>query len=138
MLKFSQKFSAISLMVLSITTFTNCLIMYWLPIMLPNGSFSILRIVFVGFAEKCYYLVVIGLLLSVGLFVSSFSVRRKHRVLPLLSLIYLVFDCSMVFLLFAEGLQVGYGGIYVLQLMFAVPILVFLCSYCFCHFKKPR
>ena len=91
MLKYSQKCLTVLLTIVSVVTFVNLLIMYWIPIIIPLSSFSAVRFLFVAFIEKRYYLVLICVGICVLLFLSAISVRRQRVLLPVLSLT--VFFC---------------------------------------------
>lgn len=120
----------IILAVCSLTSLINILMMYWLPIIIPTTSFLALRIAFVSFAEKRYYLLVISVLICVGLFITIFSINKHRIFLPILTLIYIFGELSIVFFLFVDGLGDGYWITYVMQLVVLVTLIVLLYKYC--------
>ena len=87
MFKLSKKILFVLLLTVSIVTFINVLVMYWLPIRIPISSFSAVRLTAVAFIEKRYYLILFSILICVLLLLSALSVRRQYVVLPSLSLI---------------------------------------------------
>lgn len=135
MLKYSQKCLIVLLTIVSIVTFVNALIMYWIPINIPLSSFSAVRNMFVAFIEKRYYLILVSALICVLLFLSTISVRRQHILLPVLSLMYLIYDLVRIFLLLVNGLGDGYWRTYVIQTIVSIALIVLLCVYCWNYLR---
>ena len=127
---YSQKCLTALLTIVSAVTFINMLIMYWIPINIPLSSFSAVRIVFIAFAEKKYYLIPICIMICMLLFLSAISVHRRRRLLPVLSLLYLSYDFVIVLLLFVEGLSDGYWKTYALPMIVLISLIVLLSTYC--------
>lgn len=130
MLKYSQKSLTVLLTIVSVVTFVNMLAMYWVPINIPLSSFSAVRTMFVAFVEKRYYLILICVLICVLLFLSSISVRRQHSLLPVLSLLYLIYDFIIVLSLFIDGIGDGYWRTYIIQIIVSITLIVLLSIYC--------
>ena len=108
MRKYSTKYLTILLTIVSTVSLINVFVMYWFPINIPLSSFSAVRLTFVAFIEKRYYLILVSTLICVLLFLSTLSVRRQHIVLPSLSLLYLIYDFIIVMSLFVDGIDDGY------------------------------
>ena len=100
MRKYSTKCLTILLTIVSTVSLINVFVMYWFPINIPLSSFSAVRLTFVAFIEKRYYLILVSALICVLLFLSTLSVRRQHIILPGLSLLYLTYDFIIVLSLF--------------------------------------
>ena len=133
MLKNNKKILIIILAFFSLTSLINILMMYWLPLIMPTGSFLALRLAFISFVEKQYHLLILSVLISVLLFLTTFSIKRDRVLFPVLSLLYILCDFAIVFLLFVEGLGDGYWTTYIMQLVFLVTLIVLLCKYCCQH-----
>ncbi len=142
MLKYSKKCLTILLTIVSVSSLINVFVMYWFPINIPFSSFSAVRLTFIAFIEKRYYLIMVSILICVLLFLSAFFVRRQHIILPSLSLLYLIYDFAIVFSLFVDGLEDGYWRTYVVWLIVAIVLIVLLCIYCwnglrnYLHYQK--
>ena len=115
MRKYSTKCLTILLTIVSTVSLINVFVMYWFPINIPLSSFSAVRLTFVAFIEKRYYLILASALICVLLFLSTLSVRRQHIVLPSLSLLYLIYDFIKVMSLFIDGLDDGYWKTYIIR-----------------------
>ena len=121
----------ILLAVFSLTSLINMLILYWIPLFIPTGSFHVERLALVSFAEKRYYLLVVSLFICVLLFLTTFSIKKNRAFLPILSLIYILCDFATVFLLFVVGLVDRFcSTTYIMQLILLGTLLVLLCKYC--------
>ena len=131
MLKLSKKILFVLLLAVSVVTFINVLVMYWLPIRIPISSFSAVRLTAVAFIEKRYYLILFSILICVLLLLSALSVRRQYVVLPSLSLLYMIYDFIVVMSLFVNGLDDGYWKTYIIQMTVSIALIVLLCIYCF-------
>lgn len=127
MLKYNQKCLTILLKVISIATFVNLSVVYWLPITFPISSFSAVRIVVIAFIDKQYQLIPMGVLICVFLFLTPFSIRRKNILLPVLTIIYLIFDFIIVLSLIIDGLYDGYWRMYIIQALLPIALIVLLC-----------
>ena len=130
MLKHNKKCLIALLTIVSIVTFVNVFIMYWFPINIPLSSFSTVRCTFIAFIEKRYYLILVSVLICVVLFLSTRSIRRKHIILPSLSLLYLIYDFIIVLLLFIDGLDGGYWRTYITRTIVLFVLIVLPCVYC--------
>ncbi len=139
MLKYSKKYLTILLTIVSVVTFVNVLVMYWIPITMPLSSFFAVRTTFVAFVEKRYYLILISIAICVLLFLSTISVRKQHGLFPVLSLLYLIYDFITVMTLTIGGLCDGYWKTYIVQVLVSITLIVLLCIYCWnCLFHKQK
>lgn len=136
MLKYSTKCLTILLAIVSAVSLVNVLVMYWFPINIPISSFSAVRLTVVAFIEKRYYLTLVSALICVLLFLSTISVRRQHILLPVLSLMYLIYDFVIVFSLLVDGLGDGYWRTYIIQTIVSIALIVLLCIYCWNSFRN--
>ncbi len=130
MLKGSQKCLTVLLTIVSIVTIINVLIMFWFPILIPLSSFTVLRNMFIGLIEKKYYLIIVSALICLLLFVSGISVRRQRILLPVMSLMYLIYDLIRVFILLIDGLGDGHWSVYIIQTIVSIVLIVLLGAYC--------
>ena len=130
MLKSGTKLLTNLLKVVSIITLINTISMYWFPIYIPLGSFSAVRFTLVALMEKQYSCILVSILIGALLFITTVAVRRQHIFLPSLSLLYLIYDCVMVLILFVDGIDNGYWKIYIIQIIVSIVLIVLLCIYC--------
>ncbi len=130
MLKYMWKCLAVLLISESIVTFVNALMMYWIPIIIPLSSFSAMQNMLAAFIEKRYFLILVSALICVLLFLSAISVRRQHVLLPVLSLMYLIYDFVIVFSLLINSLGDGYWRTYIIQTIVSISLIVLLLVYC--------
>lgn len=129
MLKYTTKCLQTLLTIVSIVTFVNVLVMFWIPILIPLSSFSAVRTMFVAFMEKRYYLIPVSVLICVLLFLSTISIRRQHILLPALSFLYLIYDFIIVLSLLMDGLGDGYWRTYIIQTVILIAVIVLFCIY---------
>lgn len=136
MRKYSTKYLTILLTIVSTVSLINVFVMYWFPINIPLSSFSAVRLTFVAFIEKRYYLILVSALIGVLLFLSTISVRRQHIILPGLSLMYLIYDFIIVLSLFINGLDDGYWRTYIIRTIVSIALIVLLCVYCLNYLRN--
>ncbi len=129
MLKKNKKILIALLYVFSISTLINSLIMYWFPIVMPTTSFIAIRLVFVSFTEKRYYLLGISIAICILLLLTIFSVNKNRIFIPILSFIYTFIDFATVLCRFIDGLDDGYWIMYIAHLVLLITITMLLFSY---------
>lgn len=125
-----------SLSLVSIITLFNSIIIYWAPVIIPFSSFTAVRLVFLAFIEKYNWLIFLSLLICILLFLTAVSVYRRHILLPILTLMYLIYDLIIVLSLLIDGLGDGYWRMYIIQAVVTATIIVLLCTYCWTYFPK--
>lgn len=125
-----------SLSLVSIITLFNGIIIYWAPVIIPFSSFAAVRLVFLAFIEKYNWLILLSLLICILLFLTAVSAYRRHILLPILTLMYLIYDLIIVLSLLIDGLDDGYWRIYIIQAVVTATIIVLLCTYCWTYFRK--
>ena len=124
-----------SLGLISITTIFNAIIVYWIPITIPISSLTAVRLVFLAFIKKKYWLLLFSFLICLLLFLTTLSVYKRHILLPALSIVYLMFDLFEVSLLLVNGLCDGYWKTYIIQTLTLITLITLLCVYCLNYFK---
>ncbi len=124
-----------SLGLISITTIFNAIIVYWIPITIPISSLTAVRLVFLAFILKKYWLLLFSFLICLLLFLTTLSVYKRHILLPALSIVYLMFDLFEVSLLLVNGLCDGYWKTYIIQTLTLITLITLLCVYCLNYFK---
>lgn len=91
-LKQTNKLLLLLLKTVAIVTFLNILVLYWIPIYIPISSFLAIRLEFVAFVERKYYLILISVL-GCGLqFLGAVSISKRKFFLTILSYIYILLD----------------------------------------------
>lgn len=125
-----KKGLTILLTLVSGVSLINVLVLYWLPINIPLSSFSIVRLAVVAFIEKRHYLILVSLLICTLQFLSIIFIRREQCILPILALLYQLYDFVAVLILFVSGFSDGYWSSYIIQLIISFSLLVLLSSYC--------
>lgn len=124
------------LSLVSIITLFNSIIIYWVPVIIPFSSFAAVRLVFLAFIEKYNWLIFLSLLICILLFLTAVSVYRRHILLPILTLMYLIYDLIIVLSLLIDGIGDGYWRMYIIQAVVTATIIVLLCTYCWTYFRK--
>ena len=138
MLRCYKKLLAILLTTVAIATSINILLMYWIPTNIPLSSFSAVRMSFIAFIEKRYYLIIVGLLVGLLLLLTTFAIRKQQVFLPVLSLIYLIYDFIKVLALLINGFYDGYWIMYIVQTIVTAVLIVLLCTYCLMNIGGSR
>lgn len=116
--------------IFSISSLINVLILYWIPTLLPIGSYCSVYLAGISFIEKRYYLFVISLLICIVLLLTTFSIKKDRLFLPILSLVYILFDLLIVFYRFVLSLSDGIFILFIGQLVVLTTLTVLLCKYC--------
>jgi len=137
-MKYLSKLLPTMLIIVSAVSVINIITMYWLPFMLPIGFFSAIRLTVVALIEKQYYLILVSLLICTLLLSSAFSIHRQHILLPVLSLVYLVYDFIVVLSLLMNGLVDGYWKTYVIYSIVLIVLIILLFIYLKGVFLKNR
>ena len=129
MKKINIRLLIISIVLVSITTLFNSIILYWMPIVIPISSFSAIRIVFFAFIGKKYWLLLFSFLICLLLLLTAVSIYKRHVLLPIFLLIYLIYDFITVLLLLIDGLGDGYWTTYIIQALILTVLISLLCGY---------
>ena len=112
---------------------------YWIPINIPLSSFSAVRFTVVALIEKRYCLILVSLLICVLLSLSAVSISRNRIIIPMLSLLYMIYDFIVVLLLFVGALcGNGYWETYITQTIILVFLIILLCVYCWKQRRRGR
>ena len=127
MVTHSRKCLIALLMIVSAASFVNVLVMYWFPHLFPLSAFSAVRLMFLAFIEKRYWLIPVSILICALLFRSALSVRKRRILLPVLSLLYVAYDFVFVLRLLIDGLRDGYWKTYIVQTLVLLALIVLLC-----------
>ena len=130
MIRRCQKLLIILLAIVAAVTFANVITMYWFPNIIPLGSFSAVRLTVVALIEKQYYLILVSLLIAMLLLFTMISIRKQGIILPILSLLYLVYDFIVVMILLIKGLNDNYWITYITPTIVSLSLIVLLCIYC--------
>ena len=138
MLKYGTKVLIVLLTIVSTVSIINVIMMYWIPINIPLNSFSVMRLTFVALIEKKYYLIIVSMLISVLLYLTTVAIRKQKILLPVLSLLYLLYDFVIVVLLFIDGLNDGYWGTYIIQTIILSTLILLLARYCWLYLKDKK
>ena len=138
MLRCYNKLLAILWTTVAIATSINIQLMYWIPTNIPLSSFSAVRMSFIAFIEKRYYLIIVGLLVGLLLLLTTFAIRKQQVFLPVLSLIYLIYDFIKVLALLINGFYDGYWIMYIVQTIVTAVLIVLLCTYCLMNIGGSR
>ena len=80
------------LIIISIVTLLNILAIDWITMILPISSFSAMQLLVISVFEGHLILVPVTFLIVVLLLLSAISIRRNKIILPLLALLYHIYD----------------------------------------------
>lgn len=123
----------------SIITLFNVIIVYWFPVIIPFSSFVAIRLMFLAFIEKTYWFILLSLLICVLLFLTALSVHRRHIILPILSLMYLIYDLVTVLSLLIGSIDdYGYWKTYIVHIIVPIVLIVLLCIYLWICLRKKK
>lgn len=126
-----------SLALVSIITLFNVIIVYWFPVIIPFSSFVVIRLMFLAFIEKTYWFILLSLLICALLFLTALSVHRRHILLPILSLMYLIYDfVTVLSLLIGRIDDYGYWKTYIVPIIVPIILIVLLCIYLWLCLRK--
>ncbi len=120
----------------SVVTLINVIILYRYPSFVPFSSFIVRRLMFLAFIEKAYWLILLSVLICALVFLTAVSVHRRHILLPILSLIFLVYEFITAFSLLIDGMHYPYWCEYAIVIATAGILILLLCVYCLDYFRK--
>ena len=128
-MKFITRFLIISLIVvLSLSIIGLIAIMGFMFFDVPTGACLAITLVIGGLLVN-HYIILIGILIYTLLFLTIFSVRKRHIVLPILSCLYFVIDIC-----FVVSFGISIGSIpwnEWVSMIISITMVVFLCIYCY-------
>ena len=127
MMKFVTKFLNISLIIIPVVSIINLITYGWTLISIYMGSYVAWWLAFGGLLTN-HYLILISILIYTLLFLTAFSVRKRHVVLPILSCLYFAFDFVMVAI---SMLELPHLEEDVPTIIISITMVVFLCIYCY-------
>ena len=127
MMKFVTKFLNISLIIIPVVSIINLITYGWTLISIYMGAYVAWWLAFGGLLTN-HYLILISILIYTLLFLTAFSVRKRHVVLPILSCLYFAFDFVMVA---RSMLELPYLEEDVPSIIISITMVVFLCIYCY-------
>lgn len=133
----THKILNVLLLVYGGLTAFNTLYFYFFPLIIPTTNFSIMKILFVAFAEHKYIYVVGAALFALLILASGAAVRKKRIVLPVLSFIFILVDLVHVASLLGTG-SVRYTHISVffsggMDVLFIILFVRYFKQYLKCH-----
>ncbi|MDR0890009.1 MAG: hypothetical protein LBM28_05110 [Oscillospiraceae bacterium] len=147
MVKFTKKFIYYSLLIISIVSFVNCVLLLsgipfrarWIPAAFPLSLFSITGFAFAAIFAQIFYPVAIALTACILLFLAAFSFRKQRLVLPIVSFAYSLFDFVILNISFWDHLTERYFvPIQLLQIVTGIILLTFMAIYFVCYFKSAK
>ena len=127
----------ISLGLFSVITLITS-ILWFLPIDLPFGMYSVLNLVYYFLLKRIYWLLFLGFLICVLFFLAAVSIRKRRILLPMLSLMYLVFEFIVMLCLMLGRLKYGYWMRYIKNIVPIMVTIVLLCIYCWSYWREKR
>ena len=135
MLKNYKKWLTSLLTIVSSVSLVNILVMYWLPINIPLNSFSAVRLTVIAFIERKYYLIAVSLSVCALLLLTTIAIRRQCILLPILSLLYSIYDFIIVLSSIIDSLDYGYWIMYIIPALVSIALIAFLCVYCWNYLR---
>ena len=124
------------LRLVSIATFVNIIVEWWLPVIIPVSVLSAIRLVVLAFSTKTYWLLVGAVLICALLFATSLALRQNRIILPIASLAFLLYDFIVVLGLLVDGFQNSYWTTYITQVLLDGTTIVLLLVYCWFFLKN--
>lgn len=137
MFKITKTILSWSLIAISSITFINISILYWIPIKIPLSSYSAFGLMFVAFAEKAYFLIIISFLICVLLFISACAIQKQQIIVPSFLFVYLLCESSRVIYLFVDELYANkyFMPTYFWYVIQCLILIVFMGIYFFLRWK---
>ena len=129
MTKYTTKLLICIIATISIVSFSNLLIIYWLPIKLPLSSFSCIRLMVFAIIEKQYYLIFVSFIICVIFMLTALSIYKKSILFPVILFLYLLYDFIIVMLLLINNLKYGYWVNYISHTIVLLISIILLCVY---------
>ena len=106
------------------------------------SSFSIVRFLLLGLAEQQYYLILVSVLLCVLILITPIFIYRNRILVPLLSLIYFVYDLIAVVSLSISDFFIGEGwytlSTHSVKILMIISVITLLSVYCWDCLRKKR
>lgn len=140
MLKYTKRFLSIALIVYSVAVFINMIMLCWNPIYVCGElcSYTAMRLEFIAFAERRYYLIPICIFIVVMLFYTAVSIKRKQILFPILSFLYLAYDMIVLFVWLIEDLCDGgfLFWVYLIPALVDVTLIILIGVYCWSYFRQ--
>lgn len=126
----NRKYFLPLLKIVSIVTFTNVIVIWWFPYVLPLSSFTIVQNAGTAFAAGRSGAAIVSLLLCALLYWTTVSIRKEKILLPLLSFLYLLFDCVILLRLLTDGQNDVHWVSCILEMALSLALLIPLGRYC--------
>ena len=118
------------LLIVSIASLINVIIVYWRVDIFSVASFLSVWYTISAFMEQSYYLIINSLVICALMFMTIFSLHRKKLFLPLMTLVYFIYNFYVVITWFVDGLDTGAWKIFVPHMIITFVIIVLLGVYC--------
>lgn len=99
-----KKILRFSLLIYSIITFLNAVSLYFLPHFSLLSNFTVIRTMFIAFAEKKYWLIIIALLINSTFFFSALCRKNGRIMFSVISFIIEIIDLFFVSFLLIESI----------------------------------
>ena len=113
---------------ISTITLLNIIVIYWIPIIIPFSSFTVIKLVALGLIEKAYWLIIIAFFICILMYIVIRAISKKQTFHLLIFSIYLLCDIVVLCPLLWESILTkhGFGWMYLIGLLldFVVFILI--------------
>lgn len=131
MVKISRKVLFYSMIIISLTSFINMSVLYWVPIQIPLSLHSVTGLMLAAYFLKAYYLIPICFSICALIFFSAFSFLKQQIFLPIVLFVYLL--CDLFFLVYsffnAWFTDAHFIAVQAIQIVISSVIITFMCIY---------
>ena len=138
--KVLKNFLFYSLMIVSITTFINIVVLYWFPINIPTALYLPVSLMMTSYFFEIYYLIPISFLICFIVIFTAFSILKERLISPMNLLLLLLFEMILLGVSFFNAWLIDEHFIFIqmIQLIVDIVVVINLSTYCFLVLKKKR
>lgn len=131
-----KKILRYSLFCVSIMTFINIAILYWIPILnFPLSFLGIIRIMAICLVYKKYSLIFLVYIISILLILSAYLMNRDKLLFLIIPLVYIIYDLILVLWIIFGNIQ---SDIFVLTNLFRLMVDLYFALLYFLYFVRKK
>lgn len=124
------------LLVVSVATLINVVTVYWRVDIYPVSSFMAVWYTISAFMEQSYYLLINSLVICALLLGTVFAIYKRTILLPLMTLVYLIYDFYVLITWFIDGLETGAWSLFVPLMCISFALIVLMVVYCYICWRR--
>lgn len=98
-----RRITVFLLMFYATITLVNSVLFYWFPCMLPMSNFSVLKIMFIAYANRKYALILIPFAIDSIFFLSALHLKKEKKLFPIVTVVILIIDLISILYIALQG-----------------------------------